>query len=110
VLEVVSPSTILISYQVCRKRNEAGVDKHVFLVQGTKKLHLLHFPRFHLANHRRQLIVSAKIPPEAMQKYVDEKSANPDRTFILFTHQQEDLTALLSNKQPFEAVLRTKGR
>lgn len=100
---------ILINIQVCRKRNEVGVDKHVFLVHGTKKLYLLHFPQFHLANHRRQLIVSAKMPSEAMEKYVDAKNANPNETFILFTHQKEDLSALLSNKKPFEAVLRMKN-
>ncbi len=46
VFDVLSPSTILISCQICRKRNEVGVDKHVFLVQGTKKIHLLHFRGF----------------------------------------------------------------
>lgn len=100
----------LTGFQVCRKRNEVRSDKHIFLVQGTDKIYLIHMPMFHLANHRRQLIVSAKIPPEAMQKYVDAKNAHPNETFILFTHQKEDLSALLSDGKSFKAVLRMKAR
>ncbi|KAI9872353.1 MAG: hypothetical protein M1830_001743 [Pleopsidium flavum] len=96
--------------EVCRKRNEIRSDKHIFLVQGTDKIYLIHMPMFYLANHRRQLIVSAKIPPEAMQKYVDAKKDHPNEPFILFTHQKEDLSALLSGGKSFKAVLRMKAK
>ena len=64
---------------------------------------------FHLASNRHQLILSAELDPEALQKYIDAKKTKPGETFILTTQQKEDLNAILTGRNGFEAVILTKG-
>jgi glutamate/tyrosine decarboxylase-like PLP-dependent enzyme len=91
---------------ICRKRNEIKDAHHRFIIQGTKNLYLTYLPSFHIANHRRQLIVSAKIiSDEMMQKYTELRNNYPNETLILDTQGKEDLSSLLSEKKTFKAFI-----
>ena len=78
-------------------------------MQGTTKLYLTLRPMFYMASHRRQTILSAEIPEDAMQEYITKKKESPNETFILATQGKEDLSAICSDKKEFEGVILTKG-
>ena len=55
------------------------------MLQGTEKVYIIHFPRFHLEAQRRQLIIEVKLPKEIMEKYVKAKKDDPDGLLVLET-------------------------
>jgi hypothetical protein len=66
----------------CVKRNKLTDDLHGFLMQGVDRIHLVHLPMFHMANHRWQLIVTADYPAEVHEQYKKLRAENPDRWYI----------------------------
>lgn len=85
-------------------RNEVTPDLHVFVMQGTKKLFLVHLPMFNMANHRYQLIITGDLPPAVMNKYEQARLDFPDQYFTLGNASKETLSTMLANKR-FNAVI-----
>ena len=92
-------------FQICRKRNELGADYYDFLVQGESDISLVHLPRFHLANHRQQIIVSAKLSSEGLRVYQETRKANPKEKYVVQTYEAVDLRKILEAKGTFKARL-----
>jgi hypothetical protein len=85
-------------------RNEVKPDLHGFVMQGTKKLFLVHLPMFNMANHRYQLIITGDLPTEVMDEYTKARSKYPDQYFTLGNANKATLSKILSDKK-FEAVI-----
>lgn len=95
----------LINHQVCRERNDVSSDNLSFLMHGTERVFLVHFPMFHLARQRHQFIASVELSSEAMKVYKETKEKSPNATFVLNTQGKEDLTELGSKKNSFKASI-----
>lgn len=96
--------------QICRKRNDTSPTKHEFLLQGTEKVYVIHFPRFHLEAQRRQLIIEAKLPNDVMDKYVKAKKDDPSALLVLETADDHSISihSLLA-KEAFTANIKKIG-
>ncbi|KAI0517404.1 pyridoxal-dependent decarboxylase domain-containing protein [Xylaria bambusicola] len=94
--------------EVVRKRNTLAPDFHNFLIQGTEVIYLIHLPMFHVANHRQQLIVSAKFDKASKQKYVAMKRSYPAEPMILVTQNKTFLKDVVDNCGRFKAQVMTK--
>jgi len=90
--------------ETSRYRNEVTPDLHGFVMQGTKKLFLVHLPMFNMANHRYQLIITGDLPTDAMNKYQQARVDFPDQYFTLGNASKETLSTMLANKK-FNAVI-----
>jgi hypothetical protein len=87
-----------------RYRNEVTPALHGFVMQGTKKLFLVHLPMFNMANHRYQLIITGDLPTDVMNKYKQARVQFPDQYFTLGNASKETLSTMLANKR-FKAVI-----
>jgi hypothetical protein len=87
-----------------RYRNEVTPDLHGFVMQGTKKLFLVHLPMFNMANHRYQLIITGDLPTNVMSKYQQARLDFPDQYFTLGNASKLTLDEMLKNKK-FDAVI-----
>ncbi|KAH0435451.1 pyridoxal-dependent decarboxylase domain protein [Colletotrichum camelliae] len=94
--------------EVVRKRNTLAPDFHKFLIQGTEKIYLIHMPMFHVANHRQQLIMSAKFDDRSEAKYADMKHSNPSEPLILVTKRKVMLKDIAERGGKFEAQIMTE--
>lgn len=90
--------------ETSRYRNEVTPDFHGFVMQGTKKLFLVHLPMFNMANHRHQLIITGDLPAPVMDKYKQARLDFPNNYFTLANAHKETLSTLLTNMK-FEAVI-----
>lgn len=91
--------------QVCRERNDVSPTQHEFLMQGTDKVYIIHFPMFHLEKHRHQLIIEVKLDDAAMKEYKTQKAKNPTATFKLHTLEDIALAPMVAGKKPFKASI-----
>ncbi|KAF5492470.1 putative L-tyrosine/L-aspartate decarboxylase [Colletotrichum siamense] len=96
-----------IETEVVRKRNTLAPDFHKFLIQGTEKIYLIHRPMFHVANHRQQLIMSAKFDDRSEAKYADMKHSNPSEPLILVTKRKVMLKDIAERGGKFEGQIMT---
>lgn len=87
-----------------RYRNEVTPDFHGFVMQGTGKVFLVHLAMFNMANHRHQLIITGKLPPDVMAKYKQARLDFPNDYFTLANERKQTLSALLKKKK-FRAVI-----
>lgn len=94
---------------MCRERNDASPTHHEFLIQGTEKTYIIHFPMFYLEKHRHQLIIEVKFPDAAMAEYKKEKKADPTAIFTLETEEDLALAELVSVQKPFKASIMKKN-
>ncbi|KAF4919982.1 putative L-tyrosine/L-aspartate decarboxylase [Colletotrichum viniferum] len=94
--------------EVVRKRNTLAPDFHKFLIQGTEKIYLIHRPMFHVANHRQQLIMSAKFDDRSKAKYADMKNSNPSEPLILVTKRKVMLKDIAERGGKFEGQIMTE--
>jgi hypothetical protein len=85
-------------------RNEVTPALHGFVMQGTKKLFLVHLSMFNMANHRYQLIITGDLPTPVMNKYKQARHDFPDQYFTLGNASKETLDTMLANKK-FKAVI-----
>lgn len=74
-------------------------------MQGDEKLFLVHLPMFNLENLRRQLIITAKIPEEAMKKYRELRRDNLDKVSTVKTTTKADLYRFLEKDVSFKAKM-----
>ena len=81
--------------------------RHEFLLQGTEKTYMIHFPMFHLEKHRHQLIIEVKLPDAAMAEYKKQKKDDPTGAAIFTIETEEDLALaeLVSKKKSFKASI-----
>lgn len=71
-------------------------------MQGTDEVFLVYQPSFHLARHRRQLIIRAKLPEKDMKIYTRIKKTNFREQILLKTSQQLCLTDILDDSKTGE--------
>ncbi|KAK2753458.1 hypothetical protein FQN54_007848 [Arachnomyces sp. PD_36] len=99
--------------EVCRQRNDMGPSYHNFLMQGTDEVYLVYLPSFHLARHRRQLILRVKLSEQDMKVYTRIKNANLQNQILLKTSQTVCLDQVLEDfkggKSTFLGTLYTES-
>lgn len=64
-------------------RNTVTPQKHDFVMQGTDTLYLVHLPKFQLASHRYQLVLTGKLDSEFMEQYVELREQSPNDYWLL---------------------------
>ncbi|KAI1110545.1 pyridoxal-dependent decarboxylase domain-containing protein [Nemania sp. NC0429] len=94
--------------EIVRKRNTLAPDFHNFLIQGTESIYLIHFPMFHVANHRQQLIVSADFDQTSKENYAAMKSSYPSEPMILVTQNKTMLKDVVESNGTFKGQIMTK--
>lgn len=81
---------------------------HSFLIQGTEQIYLIHFPMFHVANHRQQLIVSVDLDERSRDAYVELKRSNPTEPLLLVTQNKTFMQEVVANNGAFAGQIMTK--
>ncbi|KAK3347118.1 pyridoxal-dependent decarboxylase domain protein [Lasiosphaeria hispida] len=76
--------------KVCQVRNEATPDYHSFLIHGTDKIFLSYRSMFHVAKHRRQIILAVEFD-EAGAKAYRELKGNTEEEIVLKTSEKINL-------------------
>lgn len=62
---------------------EAPPTQHAFVMLGTETLFLCHLTMFHMAEHRFQLVLRARLPDWAMNEFTRDRADHPDKTYFL---------------------------
>ncbi|CAG8594715.1 7893_t:CDS:2 [Cetraspora pellucida] len=63
---------------------------HLFVIQGTDEIYLVHLPLFQLETHRYQVIIKVEIPEKIMELYKGLRKKNPSK--VIFLCYQENVT------------------
>ncbi|CAG8554997.1 10320_t:CDS:2, partial [Scutellospora calospora] len=63
---------------------------HLFVIQGTDEIYLVHLPIFQLETHRYQVIIKAQLPEKPMIKYKIIRKKYPSKLLLL--RYQENVT------------------
>ncbi|KAK4168147.1 pyridoxal phosphate-dependent transferase [Cladorrhinum sp. PSN259] len=81
----------------CIKRNKRTPDHHGFVIQGleSKELYFVHIAMFHMANHRKQLIIKAKLPDDVYKRYVDDRKKDLSQFFTIGNPKKETLEEMV---------------
>ncbi|KAK3363700.1 hypothetical protein B0T25DRAFT_513661 [Lasiosphaeria hispida] len=79
--------------KVCQAYNDAAPDYHSFLIHGTDKIFLSHQSMFHIAKHRRQIILGVEFD-EASTKAYGELEGNTKEEITLKTSDKINLASL----------------
>lgn len=67
-------------------------------MQGTDTLYLAYLPMLNVGRHRQQLVVTAKLPQDAMEVYIKARADNPRETFTLHTSKMMLLQDILDTR------------
>lgn len=70
-------------------------------MQGIENVYLVHLPMFHVAKHRRQLILAVNLPAKAKEAYVSLKNANPTDSVTFVTATKVKLDDIISQGVEF---------
>ncbi|KAL8393901.1 hypothetical protein RB595_003599 [Gaeumannomyces hyphopodioides] len=81
--------------QRCVKRNRLTPDIHGFVAQGLESLFFVHIPMFNMANHRKQLVIAADLPPDVHAFYKEQRRANPGVVYTVANMEPDRLDDLL---------------
>lgn len=84
--------------QRCRERIAIKPAYHGFVMQGTDTLYLAYLPMLNVGRHRQQLVVTAKLPQDAMEVYIKARADNPRETFTLHTSKMMLLQDILDTR------------
>ncbi|KXH51499.1 hypothetical protein CNYM01_07651 [Colletotrichum nymphaeae SA-01] len=76
-------------------RNKRTPDFHGFVVQGVEKLYFTHIAMFNMANHRKQLIITADLPANVQARYKEERRKNPGQFYTIANVEKEMLENLV---------------
>ncbi|KAK1230099.1 hypothetical protein PQX77_006814 [Marasmius sp. AFHP31] len=87
-----------------RNRNEDLTDVQTFVLHGTKQLYIEYLPTFHKASGRYQVVTSASVPSEIVDKYLSAKRDRPQAQVLLRTCGEEAIRDMLNAKQ-FQACI-----
>lgn len=79
----------------CIKRNRLTPDIHGFVAQGLESLFFVHIPMFNMANHRKQLVIAADLPPDVHAFYKEQRRANPGAFYTVANMEPDRLDNLL---------------
>ncbi|CAG8690205.1 36744_t:CDS:10, partial [Racocetra persica] len=63
---------------------------HLFVIQGTDEIYLVHLPLFQLETHRYQVIIKVEIPERIMELYKSLRKRNPWKVMLIC--YQENIT------------------
>jgi hypothetical protein len=77
-------------------------------MQGIENIHLVHFPMFHVAKHRRQLILAVDLPAKAKEAYISLKNANPTESIAFVTATKVKLDDILAQGSQFQGSITSK--
>ncbi|KAK0744747.1 pyridoxal phosphate-dependent transferase [Apiosordaria backusii] len=95
--------------KVCQARNDDSPDYHSFWIRGrgtAKTVYLSYRPMFHLAKHRRQIILEAEFASEEGKRAYSLLEGNTgDDEIILQTSNKIDLDSLLLAGTPKTTLL-----
>jgi hypothetical protein len=70
-------------------------DQHAFVMLGEKTLFLGHLTMLHMPEHMFQVVLRAKLPDDAMAKYVTDRAKHPKETYFL-GNSPDDLMTMFS--------------
>lgn len=91
--------------QAAVRRNFEFPHFHGFVMQGLDQICGVHLPMFNMENHRHQLIISADLPSDVMEKYKQKKTANPTQFFTFGNKNPMKLLELIKDGASFEATV-----
>jgi hypothetical protein len=77
-------------------------------MQGIESIYLVHFPMFHVAKHRRQLILAVDLPAKAKEAYISLKNANPTEPIIFVTATKVKLDSIIAQGGQFRGSITSK--
>lgn len=74
--------------------------RHAFIMVGNETLFLVHMTMFHMEEHCYQIILRARLPPEAMKQFRSWRAAKPEQTYFLanLTESAMDVPQLASGQ------------
>ncbi|CAG8788122.1 32436_t:CDS:2 [Gigaspora margarita] len=78
---------------------------HLFVIQGTDEIYLVHLPIFQLETHRYQVIIKAEIPTRIMEKYKDFRKKNPSKELILWCKENITIDQISTEGSSFTACI-----
>ncbi|KAJ6259348.1 hypothetical protein Dda_6248 [Drechslerella dactyloides] len=85
-------------------RNTIYPDTHSFVMQGEGPVHFVYLPKFHMKNHRYQLIIAGDLPEDVLHMYKEDRARNPDAFYILSNDHFLTLDDIMKC-QDFDAVI-----
>ncbi|PLB48502.1 PLP-dependent transferase [Aspergillus steynii IBT 23096] len=88
------------------RRNVAFPDLHGFIIQGYRgdRICGVHLPMFNMQNHRKQLVVSCKLPREVHDKLIGYKESDPNMYFT-FGNQDPEILSDFISRGSFKGVV-----
>src|SRR5437660_1372694 len=66
-------------------------------MQGTDKLHLVHLPKFRLASHRYQVVMTGELDSACQEQYVTLRNQNRNCYFLLENVHDDTLENLIKS-------------
>lgn len=67
-------------------------EQHAFIILGTKTLFLCHLTMYGMEEHNYQIVLQARLPDDAMQRYRQDRLSNPNKTYFLGNSPKDLLT------------------
>jgi hypothetical protein len=67
-------------------------EQHAFIMLGRETLFLCHLTMYGMEEHNFQLVLEARLPPEAMHRYVEDRRSHPNSTYFLGNNPEDLLT------------------
>jgi hypothetical protein len=67
-------------------------EQHAFIMLGHETLFLSHLTMYGMEEHNFQLVLEARLPPEAMRKYTEDRARHPHNTYFLGNSPEDLLT------------------
>jgi hypothetical protein len=67
-------------------------EQHAFIMLGRQTLFLSHLTMYGMEEHNFQIVLEAKLPPEAMRLYNEDRARHPNNTYFLGNSPQDLLT------------------
>ena len=72
---------------------------HSFVLLGTSNIYLVYIGSFNVSNYQRQLIVSAKLDKEVMEKLKSMREQYDKSSFTFHTSEEVTFADLLKKKE-----------
>lgn len=88
------------------RRNVMSPDFHRFIIQGYRGNRIcgVYLPMFNMQNHRKQLVISCKLPKEVHQTLIQYKEKD-ENMFFSFGNQEPDVLFDLISEGSFKGVI-----
>ncbi|CAG8618746.1 17081_t:CDS:2, partial [Racocetra fulgida] len=78
---------------------------HLFIIQGTDEIYLVHLPLFQLETHRFQVIIKAEIPERIMYEYKNFRKKNPSKVLLLCYQENITIDQIATEGNSFKAYI-----